>query len=401
MREIAVSRPGIPIQKSMTALRHIAINGSMLDDQPSGVGVYSLHVINNLAELYNGELAERITVFSPTSLYLNNKVRLHKLPDFMQSSKRGKLAAMARFAWNSLFYFSQARKYDVVISPTTHGSFRLRNQVITIHDLISLKYNNISRHQRFYFRYLLPKLIARATMIVTVSETSKRDIIDLLGCDEDKVKVIHNGYDDSIYNTAKPTGNKIRDRFRVSDYILAIGPTYPHKNFERLIDAYFSLGDELTSRHPLLIAGGKPGYLQKLRRHIDGNVLADRIVFAGYIPVELMPALYHEASCLVFPSLYEGFGIPLLEAMGCGCPVLTSNTSSMPEVCGDAALFFNPLQTSEIAGSLTSILTNPTLRNSLREKGLAQSQKFSWKKTAHSLKLTIETNFQNFKTSLQ
>ncbi|MEO5562135.1 MAG: glycosyltransferase family 1 protein [Chitinophagaceae bacterium] len=373
----------------------IGINGSMLDDQPSGVGVYSFNVINNLSALYAIDKLRKLTVFTPTTAFLHKDISIIKLSMLMQSSRHGKIAAFSRFCWNTFLYHFKARKFDLVISPTTHGSFLLKNQIITIHDLLSLRYNNISPHQRFYFKFLLPKLISRSKLIITVSETTKKDIIHFFNCPEEKVKVIHNGYDDTRYYLSTENENLIEQKYNVRKYLLAVGPTYPHKNFETLLNSYNALSTDTKQRYPLVIAGGKKKYIDHLEQLVRKQGLDPYVRFLGYVPIELMPALYREAFAMVFPSLYEGFGIPLLEAMACGCPVISSKTSSMPEVCGDAVEYFDPLDTKALTASIEKIITNESFRKELKEKGLVRSRKFSWKQTAQSLKTLIETHFQN------
>jgi glycosyltransferase involved in cell wall biosynthesis len=295
--------------------------------------------------------------------------------------------------WNTFYYPLQAREFDLLISTTTHGSFLLKNQVITIHDLLSLRYKNISAHQRFYFKYLLPFLISKAKLIIAVSEATKLDIIHFLKCPEEKVQVIYNGYDHTRYHMTEKNEQLIRQQYGVSNYLLAVGPTYPHKNFELLINAYNELNDSIKKQYPLVIAGGKKDYLNFLKQCVKELKLEDNVHFLGYVPIQLMPSLYREAFALVFPSLYEGFGFPLLEAMACGCPVIVSNTSSMPEVCGDAAIYFDPLDKYSIISSVEKLISDKNLRTQLQEKGLIQSKKFSWTQTAQTLKTVIEKQF--------
>ncbi len=157
-----------------------------------------------------------------------------------------------------------------------------------------------------------------------------------------------------------------------------------------MLQAYSQLNNSTKEQHPLLIAGGKRKYLNHLKIISKNLGLEKHVLFAGYVPIELMPSLYREAFALIFPSLYEGFGIPLLEAMACGCPVITSETSSMPEVCGDAALYFNPLDKKSITIAFNKLIADPILQNELREKGIKRARNFSWKNTAVSVKKIIE-----------
>ena len=368
----------------------IAMNGSMLDDHPTGVGIYSINVINNLSRLYSNDKIKKLTVFTPVRAALDNSVCTIKIPGLVKSSRYGKLAAFSRFIWNTFYYPYQVRDFDLLVSPTTHGSFISSNQVITIHDLISLRYKNISAHQRFYFKYFLPFLISRAKLIIAVSETTKKDIVTFLKCPEEKIKVVFNGYDHINYFTIEGNRHVIERAYGVKKYLLAIGPTYPHKNFETLIQAYKELDDSVRIQFPLVIAGGKKEYVNTLKLLVKQLDLEINIRFIGYVPIDLMPALYREAEVFIFPSLYEGFGIPLLEAMACGCPVITSNTSSMPEVCGDAALYFDPLDRDALKKRIMNLTEDRKLWNEMRKRGLEQVKKFSWQRTAQQLKSVIE-----------
>ena len=368
----------------------IAMNGSMLDDHPTGVGIYSINVINNLSRLYSNDKIKKLTVFTPVRAALDNSVCTIKIPGLVKSSRYGKLAAFSRFIWNTFYYPYQVRDFDLLVSPTTHGSFISSNQVITIHDLISLRYKNISAHQRFYFKYFLPFLISRAKLIIAVSETTKKDIVTFLKCPEEKIKVVFNGYDHINYFTIEGNRHVIERAYGVKKYLLAIGPTYPHKNFETLIQAYKELDDSVRIQFPLVIAGGKKEYVNALKLLVKQLDLEINIRFIGYVPIDLMPALYREAEVFIFPSLYEGFGIPLLEAMACGCPVITSNTSSMPEVCGDAALYFDPLDRDSLKKRIMNLTEDRKLWNEMRKRGLEQVKKFSWQRTAQQLKSVIE-----------
>jgi glycosyltransferase involved in cell wall biosynthesis len=374
----------------MNPCKQIGMNGSMLDEHPTGVGIYSLNVINHLSALLRAGDSKKLTVFTPTRTLLDSGVNTIQLPGLLKSSYYGKIAAFSRFVWNTCWYPLKARKFDLLVSTTTHGSFHLKNQVITIHDLLSLRFNNISPHQRFYFKFLLPYMVSKSKLIIAVSETTKKDIIHFLKCPESKVKVIYNGYDEKLYNNLTRPGDDIAKAYQVKQYFLAIGPTYPHKNFELLINAYCGLDEKVKAKYPLVIAGGREKYLAVLKDLVARKNAASTIHFIGYVPITLMPALYKEAFALVFPSLFEGFGFPLLEAMASGCPVIASHISSMPEVCGEAALYFDPYDQQSLETQLLRLTEEPALCESLVEKGLAQAGNFSWSKTVQQLNKAIE-----------
>lgn len=368
------------------------MNGSMLDEHPTGVGIYSLNVINYLTVLYKKDINRAITVFTPTRTFLNDDITTVRLSRLLKSSQYGKIAAFTRFVWNTFYYPLQARKFDVLISTTTHGSFFLKNQIITIHDLLSLRFNNISLHQRFYFKYLLPYLLSKSKIIIAVSHSTKKDITDFLKIPANKIEVVYNGYDKTIYNEQAIQQKNIFNSYGIANYFLAIGPTYRHKNFELLIDAFDELDTDAKRNFPLLIAGGKKDYLNTLKQYVAKKGCENHVHFIGYVPAPLMPSLYKEAYALVFPSLYEGFGFPLLEAMACGCPVISSNISSMPEVCENAALYFDPYNKDSLVLQLQSIIKNKELYAMLKQQGIQQAKKFSWDKTVLQLKRIIETN---------
>lgn len=374
----------------MKTKKNIGFNASMLDERPTGVGVYTFNIINCIQKLYEKEAGYSINVFTPTDQHLNQNISLKRLPVILQSSRYGKMAAAGRFIWNTIFYPIQSHKMDMLISTTTHGSLISHNQIVTIHDLLSLRFNNISSHQRFYFKYILPVLIKKAKKIIAVSECTKTDIVSLLKCPAEKIEVVHNGYDKSRYFVNSEHSQEIKLRYDVCKYFLAVGPTYPHKNFEKLLHAYSWLPDSSKEQFPLVIAGGMKKYVETLKKITNTIGIEKYVHFIGYVPIELMRFLYAEAHALIFPSLYEGFGFPLLEAMACGCPVVCSNTSSMPEVCGDAALYFNPESIEDIANSLRKISLSESLRQTMINKGLKQVESFSWEKSASQVKAIID-----------
>lgn len=376
----------------------IGINGSMLDQEPTGTGIYTINLINHLFQLYKLDNTRTLTVFTPSYDYLNPSVHTVKLANILQSSRYGRLAAFLRFFWNTFIYPLQARKFDVLISPTAHASLFSSNQILTIHDLLSMRFGNINGPQRLYFKLLLPYLVKKSRLVVTVSEASKRDIIKFLDCPEAKIKVVYNGYDQTLFNVTAKSNGLIKFLYGVSNYFLIVGPSYPHKNIELLLQAYFLLPVEVREKYPLVLSGGKQPYLRLLRQQVTELGLGVYVHFLGYLPQHTMPDLYREAFALVFPSLYEGFGFPVLEAMACGCPVIASNTSSIPEVCGEAAEYIDPLDRTSVAQAMLNLVNSPRRYSELRRRGLIQAQNFSWERTAAEIKKIIETNLLNQQT---
>lgn len=376
----------------------IGLNGSMLDTKPTGVGIYSYNIFNTLTALYRKEGRSRVVVYSPTNKFLDSGIPVRQTSRFLQSSRFGKFAAAFRFLWNNVALPFYSRKTDFIFNPTSHGSIFLSNQITTVHDLLSLRYGHIAFHQRLYFRYYLPGLLKKSRLVVTVSESSKKDIIELLGCDPEKIRVIYNGYDAARYSVVDKPGTSISSKYQLNAYLLAVGPTYPHKNFEKLLEAYSLLPPAIRNTHSLVIVGGFSSYISKLKKICRNLQITAQVKFLGYVPGEDLPAFYREAVALVYPSLREGFGFPLLEAMASGCPVACSGTSSMPEVCGSAAQYFDPEQSVSIAETIRNLVESQELRSSLIEKGLVQCRKFSWEKTANSIKQLIDQELTSNKS---
>jgi glycosyltransferase involved in cell wall biosynthesis len=220
--------------------------------------------------------------------------------------------------------------------------------------------------------------------VLTVSHASKLDILQYLKIPAERVEVIYNAPDERI--TAPPAAEDVaraRDRFQLtSPFILYTGNIKPHKNLDRLIEAYAALRRRGIEDYKLLIIGDEVSKYPNLRRLVHRFQLHQHVRFLGFVSDATLAALYRLATVFVFPSLYEGFGLPPLEAMAAGAPVITSNVSSLPEVVGDAALLIDPLDANSIADAMARVLSDPALRADLIRRGLARAQVFSWARAA-------------------
>jgi glycosyltransferase involved in cell wall biosynthesis len=217
-----------------------------------------------------------------------------------------------------------------------------------------------------------------------VSEASKRDILRYFHIPESRIDVIYNAIDDRFWVPPDPDQmERVRERYQLNaPFILYAGNIKPHKNLERLIEAFHLLRhDEALKDVQLLIIGDEISKYAMLRRAVHRHKLHKHVRFFGFVSNETLAALYRLAAVFVFPSLYEGFGLPPLEAMASGTPVITSNVSSLPEVVGDAALMIDPYEPSAIADAMRRVLADPDLRASLRAKGLARAREFSWERS--------------------
>ena len=268
-----------------------------------------------------------------------------------------------------------------VVSPLTTCPF-----VVTIHDCIHLRFPQYlpNRAAYYYARTVMSTAAHRARRVLTVSCASKKDILHLLKIPADKIEVIYNGLDERLAQT--PSAEevaRVQQRFLLtSPFVLYAGNIKPHKNVDRLIEAFSLLRQQTPDDVKLLIIGDEISKYPNLRRLVHRHQLHQHVRFLGFVPDETLAVLYRLASVFVFPSLYEGFGLPPLEAMAAGAPVITSNVSSLPEVLGDAALLIDPLDSQAIATAMARVLGDRSLRDELIRRGHNRVKAFSWEEAA-------------------
>jgi glycosyltransferase involved in cell wall biosynthesis len=261
--------------------------------------------------------------------------------------------------------------------------------MVTVHDLLHLAMPQFVQgfHRRYYAKFMFGMLAKRAEKVVTVSNFTKGELSKYTSIPVDKVIVASLGVNEKWYHIEKR--NKPNER----PYILFVGNVKPHKNLSRLIRAFENKIDEFP--HDLIIVGAREGLrTTDIDAERIASTLKDRVLFTGSISEEKLEQYYAYADLLAFPSLYEGFGLPPLEAMACGCPVLSSNKASLPEVCGEAVLYCDPDSVDSIAEKLTAILGNVNLRAELREKGREHVMNFSWETCAIEVEKAIKQVLQ-------
>jgi glycosyltransferase involved in cell wall biosynthesis len=257
--------------------------------------------------------------------------------------------------------------------------------VVTIHDTIHLTLPQYlpNRMAYVYAKASMWSASRLSSRILTVSEASKRDIVRLLDVPPDKVVVVYNAIDERFWEEPDVESvERVRERFQLHQrFILYAGTIKPHKNLVRLIEAFHELRQTGLDDLKLLIIGDEISKLPALRRAVHQHKLHKHVRFLGYLPDETQAILYRLAAVFAFPSLYEGFGLPPLEAMASGTPVVTSNVSSLPEVVGDAAVLVDPHDLASIVGGLRRVLTDPALAADLRRRGLERARMFSWEQS--------------------
>ena len=254
--------------------------------------------------------------------------------------------------------------------------------VVTIHDCIHLMFPQYlpNRRSLAYARTSISLAARRATRVLTVSESSKRDILRFVDVRPEKIDVIYNSYDERFGGEPKEEDmDRVRERYQLHDqFVLYAGNVKPHKNLERLIEAFQLVRNRGLAHLKLVLIGDDISKYTALRRAVHRHQLHKYVRFLGYLPEETLAVMYRLAGVFVFPSLYEGFGLPPLEAMASGTPVVTSNVSSLPEVAGNAAVLVDPYDAHAIADGIYRVLTDEQLRADLRRLGLARAKQFSW-----------------------
>jgi glycosyltransferase involved in cell wall biosynthesis len=257
--------------------------------------------------------------------------------------------------------------------------------VVTIHDCIHLMFPQYlpNRAAYVYAKASMWMAARRSDRILTVSEASKRDIIHFFNVRPEKIVVVYNAIDERFRMTpADEDVARVRERYQLNHrFVLYAGNIKPHKNLVRLIEAFDKLRTSGFEDLKLLIIGDEISKLPALRRAVHTHKLHKHVRFLGFLPDETLAILYRLTAVFVFPSLYEGFGLPPLEAMACGAPVVTSNVSSLPEVAGDAAVLVDPYDVDSIVEGMRRVLTNPALAEDLRRKGRERAREFSWERS--------------------
>ena len=257
--------------------------------------------------------------------------------------------------------------------------------VVTIHDCIHLMFPQYlpGRVAHAYARASIALAAKRATRVMTVSESSKRDIMRLLNMPADRIDVIYNAYDERFgVEPREEDVVRVSERYQLHDqFVLYAGNVKPHKNLARLIEAFQLVRRQGLDQLKLILIGDEISKYAGLRRAVHQYRLHKYVRFLGYVNEETLAVMYRLAGVFVFPSLYEGFGLPPLEAMASGTPVVTSNLSSLPEVAGDAALLVDPYDPSSIANGIYTVLTDPSVSRRLRQNGPVRARQFSWERS--------------------
>jgi len=351
--------------------------------------LFVVTVGNGSMDTYSWKLAEKLDVpMIHTDIYQK----------FRQSRDISWLSPQAiKALWHDWHFVRMLNKLrDGVHLPNHHlgryGNFLRVPYIITVHDLI--RYFDLegdepliylpNRRDRHYLN-LDCEGIKKAMRIIAVSQSTKDDLMHYLGIPDERINVVYEGIDHGLF---RPVSHRIYNH----PYILFVGTEHPRKNFTTLLKAFSQLKRESIFKKLKLVKVGNAGgqesdFRSQTMDIVESLHLNSEVIFTDFVPEADLPAYYSGAEVFVLPSLYEGFGFPVLEAMACGCPVITSNTSSLPEVVGKAGIMVDPYNTDGLTQTISTVLTDSELSNNMIKKGLKQAKNFSWEKAA---KQTLE-----------
>jgi glycosyltransferase involved in cell wall biosynthesis len=269
-----------------------------------------------------------------------------------------------------------------------------KRSILTLHGLAAYLYPELfTTAYKIYLKMTIKRNVTKATRYIAISQSTKEDFIEYMKIPESKIDVVHHGVDIKFFEKILDDKkiNELKKNYSLpNNFILFVSALIPIKNIETLIKAYHNLirDNKNLSDIGLVIAGSKGWQYEPIFNLVHKLKLQDKIVFTGYFPQRDLPTLYSAAKLFVLPSIYEGFGIPVVEAFACGTPVITSNISCLPEVAGDAAILVDPKEPEELANAMVKVLSNHSLQKEMIKKGMARAKEFTWRKTAEK---TIES----------
>jgi glycosyltransferase involved in cell wall biosynthesis len=335
------------------------INARFLSQAATGVQRFAEQITRQLITEH-----PEVTVVAPP---------LTEIPDWLPQENVFMVGKLRGHAWEQIELPRALKRAGspLLLNLASTAPIRYRNQISTHHDITYVRYpTSFSRSFRLLYSVIVPRFLKASRAVITVSEFSRQEIACHYKIDVAKIVVVANAADSRFRVPHEPTSSN-------PPYILAVSSPNEHKNFKRLLRAYATVATELSS--DLVIIGKQTSSFAAQEYEVTP---ADRVRFAGRVPDSELIELYQGARAFIFPSLYEGFGIPPVEAQRCGVPVASSNAASLPEVLGTSALFFDPTDERAIAEALLAVDSDPSLRARLRQAGLSNAERFSWASSA-------------------
>ncbi len=374
---------------------HIAIIADPLQKQNSGVFQYTFNLVKQFASTKNHKVSiillfnDTDTNIKPATCNLQPET-IHYLSNTLTFLKDDPIRTFI-----ALPGLLKKLSPHIVIEPAHFGPFNLPKRikrVTVIHDLTPIKFPQFHKfYSQLLQRLFLPGILKRADLIVTNSKNTKNDVIAYSPQAKDKTAFIHLGKDEMF----KPIKDiSVLTKYGIQQpYFLFVGTIEPRKNLISLLAAFEQFKQKNQTNHKLLIVGGKGWKSRRFFKKLKNHPFRSEIILPGYLLREELPVFFSLAEAFIYPSFYEGFGFPVLEAMACGTPVITSKSSSLPEVGGEAALYFDPYNVSELVEKMELLTESDDLRKEMIERGFQQAAKFSWEKYAKEFVNLLEKKF--------
>lgn len=373
--------------------KKILIDCTSLREKPSGVGFYTYKLIESLSKI-QAEENFILGIYNQPSMK-NWLTRKSSFPELLKEfSPRYTLPfpvtitnLLAQFNIPIFNYTDKYLHQPDLVHGADHYVYPCQNakKIMTIHDLTFLKYSFYSNSIVKNYTQRIKKCLEWTDLIITFSRNSKQDIKEYFGVCDQKIAITSEAsrYSPNFLEQydLESLKKSISYDFK-QPYLLFVSTLEPRKNIVNLIKAFNLLKEEYKIPHHLILIGQKGWHYQDIFQAINKSIFKDNIHHLGYLSDQLVALFYSQAELFIYPSFYEGFGLPVLEAMTLGCPVVTSNTSSLPEVAGDAAILVNPKDFNSLAEGMYQIINNPQLRQYLIEKGKNRAQLFSWQNVA-------------------
>jgi len=373
-------------------MKNIAIDvRCLMEENLTGVGEYTFNLLEQLFNI--NQINQYFLFFNKRIPYLKHINKLKRenvtLCEFNYPNKLLNLSLkfFQRPYLDSLILHKHNKKMDLFFFPNINflSISPISKYIITAHDLSFEIFPYFFSYKRKLWHKAVNarELFKNAHNVIAVSENTKNDLINLYNVNPNKINVIHSGLD---INFSKEKKGEISQKYNLpSKFILSLCTLEPRKNIETLIESFSIFKKQTDLPHKLVIAGAKGWEYKTIYDLVEQLNLKDQIIFTGYIEVPDKPYLYNLADLFVYPSYYEGFGFPPLEAMACKTPVITSHTSSLTEICENTALFIDPYNINELAWAIKEVLTDQNLKTNLIGKGYVQSQKFTWQETTKKM----------------
>ena len=363
----------------------------------AGIGRYARELIRALARL---DRDNRYVLFVPRDAH-DELLRFDWSPNFQivrAPLTERYLAALWHKFRVPLFVEAFTGRVDVFYSPDfLLPPTRARRTLVTIHDLSYVRVPECFPAPLLaYLNRAVPRALARADLVLADADSTRRDVNDVYRVPLDKIKTLYSGVDPRFNPSIAPESQaRVRELTQGKPYLLAVSTIQPRKNYSRLIEAFAKIANselgiansQFAIRNSRLVIAGHRGWMyEDVFETVERLGLQDRVIFPNFFADADLPALYANATLFVYPSLYEGFGLPVAEAMACGTPVVCSKASSLPEVAGDAVLYFDPRDVNAMADAMQRALSDESLRDQMRGRGFAQVKQFSWDKAARELR---------------